>query len=172
MGKDKWDNKCREILKTIMEHPLSVEFSKPISELLDKADFENYRRICPEPMDLKTLKNDLNAKKIESKEMFCRKFKLIFENAIKFNGDKNSIITGMAKYLLKKFEKEYKSKFEKVSCSSIQIAHLYSKYLQILSEKPSAAQSEEIADVSKLGNIFTEPSLMILSEKTLLMVCR
>ena len=164
----KWATKCRDILRIYRDDPLATPFLEPVVKYLQDPDKSQYLSIIKRPMDLGTLNNNLKNDVYKDQDEFFADFRLIFQNAIKYNEKTDPLIKGISEHFLKKIEKDRKAKFERTGCSGSQIALLFSHYLQILSEKPNARSQdidEPIADVTTLGQAFVEPSLMILSEK-------
>ena len=123
-----------------------------------------YLSVIKKPMDLQTLKANLDAHVYNDVREFYSDFRLIFENAITFNSVSFPLLASISRYMLKKLEKEYKNRFEKSSSSSFRIAYLYSQYLQILGEKAQTSKVE-LVDFYQIGKTFAEPSLTILAEK-------
>ena len=157
-------HKCQELIRKFMDDPLTYDFRDPVIDALDPGESKDeYRRIVKQPMDLKTLESNVKNKRYETPKDFYRDFRLIFENAILFNESRYPLLAAIASYLLKRLEKEYSKRFEKGSTAT-NIAYLYSQYLQILSEKTQNSQTD-LVEIYKLGKMFAEPSLNLLSEK-------
>ena len=157
-------HRCQELIKKFNEDPLAYDFREPVINVLVGEEKDEYKKIIERPMDLKTLKNNLDNKRYETPKDFYKDFRLIFENAILYHQNRYPLLVGISKYLLKKLEKEYKAKFEKSSNPALTIAYLYANYLQILNENTQNSPSE-VHDIYKLGKMFSEPSLKMLSDK-------
>ena len=88
-------------------------------------------------------------------------FSLIYDNCISYYSQRNGpLLVGIAKYLKKELEKEYKNRFERQS----NVAYYYAQYLMILREKLTSEQNtEELTDFTKVGKAFEEPGLLLLA---------
>jgi hypothetical protein len=84
------------ITDLITKHPLSMPFRTPVD--IPKLAIENYRAVCPDPMDLSTVSKKLKSQQYPSLKAWSSDMNLIFYNAIRYNGPA-SVIGGMALYL-------------------------------------------------------------------------
>ncbi|DBA02228.1 TPA: hypothetical protein N0F65_007638 [Lagenidium giganteum] len=80
-----WESACDRVLNRLLkvEHVTKLHFDQPLVELFPQLRTE-YLRLILEPMDLRTLREQLHAHTLTIKE-FIRKGRLIFQNAMKFN---------------------------------------------------------------------------------------
>ena len=94
---------CSEFTKDLINHPMSGIFRKPVTD-------ENYLSVIKHPMDLDTIRKKIKENVYKSLNEWKSDVNLIFENAIKFNGEE-SISGSIALYFKQKVEKKYR-KFE------------------------------------------------------------
>lgn len=80
-----WESSCERVLNRLqkIEQVTKLHFDQPLLEIFPQLQAE-YSRLISEPMDLRTLREQLHAHALTVKE-FIRKGRLIFQNAIKFN---------------------------------------------------------------------------------------
>lgn len=80
-----WESSCERVLNRLqkIEQVAKLHFDQPLLEIFPQLQAE-YSRLISEPMDLRTLREQLHAHALTVKE-FIRKGRLIFQNAIKFN---------------------------------------------------------------------------------------
>lgn len=80
-----WESSCERVLNrlTKIEQVAKLHFDQPLLAIFPQLSTE-YSRLIAEPMDLRTLREQLHAHALTVKE-FLRKGRLIFQNAVKFN---------------------------------------------------------------------------------------
>lgn len=80
-----WESSCERVLNKLqkIEHVAKLHFDQPLVEVFPQLMTE-YNRLISEPMDLRTLREQLLAHALTTPE-FIRKGRLIFQNAIRFN---------------------------------------------------------------------------------------
>ena len=69
-----------------------------------KLNIPDYFKIVPNPMDLGTVKANLNAGNLQNAENICRDVRLIFENCVLYNGEQ-SHVSNMCKSVAQEFER-------------------------------------------------------------------
>jgi hypothetical protein len=96
---------CREIHAGLMakeRNTINYLFLEPV----DATYFPDYPNVIKKPMDLRTLKENLEAGKYTSKEEFYADTQLIFDNAITFNKDRDSkFVVDLAKRMIRAFDR-------------------------------------------------------------------
>ncbi|XP_040569329.1 bromodomain adjacent to zinc finger domain protein 1A isoform X2 [Lepeophtheirus salmonis] len=70
-----------DLLNSMMKHPSGWPFDRPIT----KADAPDYHKIIKKPMDLGTIRSNLNRMKYKSNDKVLRDIKLVFENCFRYN---------------------------------------------------------------------------------------
>lgn len=93
----KWTNK-------LLEHPLCIEFSKPIPK--NEAWSEAYFNLIKNPMDLSTVKSKLENQEYKNVEEWKQDIHQIWENGKEFNGPR-ALISVMCDLLDKKCQKTF-----------------------------------------------------------------
>ncbi|GAB9474231.1 Transcription initiation factor [Globisporangium polare] len=80
-----WESSSERVLNRLqkIEQVAKLHFGQPLLEIFPQLQAE-YSRLISEPMDLRTLREQLHAHTLTMKE-FIRKGRVIFQNAIKFN---------------------------------------------------------------------------------------
>ncbi|XP_028755806.1 transcription factor GTE9 [Neltuma alba] len=104
---------CATILKSLMSHPYSWVFSKPVDPVA--LNIPDYFTIISEPMDLGTIKTKLEKYTYYGIEEFAADVRLTFTNAMTYNPPSNDVHL-MAKELKKIFERKWKDLEKKWSC--------------------------------------------------------
>lgn len=104
---------CTTILKSLMSHPYSWVFSKPVDPVA--LNIPDYFTIISEPMDLGTIKTKLEKKMYYGIEEFAADVWLTFSNAMTYNPPSNDVHL-MAKELNKIFERKWKDLGKKLTC--------------------------------------------------------
>lgn len=90
---------CQAVLRELETHPLSADFLNPVS----KRDAPDYYKVVKKPMDFSTIKDKLNFLSYKSHDKFASDVRLVFSNAIFYNGPKHLVAKDAAK-LSKVFE--------------------------------------------------------------------
>jgi hypothetical protein len=99
--------KCRPILKDIMNKDLQKIFAVPVDPVA--LNIPTYFDIIEEPMDLGTIHSQLESGDLDSPEEFIRLVRLVFENAIKFNTMPDSYVHVTARSLLTLFNSKIRN---------------------------------------------------------------
>eukprot|EP01031_Cornospumella_fuschlensis_P031386 gene31386-37937_t len=103
----------RPIVQKFMLHPKNVNiFNHPVDPVA--LDLPNYSSIVKEPMDLGTVRNRLQCGFYASIEQCFNDIRLVFNNAITFNGPSHYVAM-VAQELLAEFEEDVKNLEEKAS---------------------------------------------------------
>lgn len=96
---------CREIHAGLMakeRNSINYLFLEPV----ETTYFPEYLNVVKKPMDLRTLKENLEAGKYTTKEEFYADAQLIFDNAIAFNKDRDSkFVVDLAKRMIRAFDR-------------------------------------------------------------------
>jgi len=96
---------CREIHAGLMakeRNSINYLFLEPV----ETTYFPEYLNVIKKPMDLRTLKENLEAGKYARKEEFYADAQLIFDNAITFNKDRDSkFVVDLAKRMIRAFDR-------------------------------------------------------------------
>ncbi len=96
---------CREIHAGLMakeRNSINYLFLEPV----ETTYFPEYLNVVKKPMDLRTLKENLEAGKYVRKEEFYADAQLIFDNAIAFNKDRDSkFVVDLAKRMIRAFDR-------------------------------------------------------------------
>lgn len=81
-----WEASCDRVLNRLqrIEQVAKLHFDQPLLEVFPQLQTE-YARLIREPMDLRTLREQLHAHALATDADFVRKGRLIFQNAIAFN---------------------------------------------------------------------------------------
>lgn len=151
---------CLNCTEKFRKNPLCEEFRNPVN-------VPNYRNIIKNPMDLNFIYEHLNEREYyKDSEEWARDFRLIFDNAMVFNGPDDAI-HALAKYLKGKFEKCYaRIQLSTPTQYVKKTTELYSNYLEILTHPPSSSNlTIDLPRIEKLGKGFEEASLDALTAK-------
>ncbi|KAL7105635.1 hypothetical protein ACP275_07G056300 [Erythranthe tilingii] len=95
------------ILRQITQHEWAEPFMKPVDAI--GLGLHDYYQVIEKPMDFSTIKSKMEAKDgtgYKNILEFCADVRLIFNNAIKYNDERNDLHI-MAKILLNKFEEKW-----------------------------------------------------------------
>lgn len=98
--------KCGDMLKELQKNPNSIWFAEPVDYV--KLQIFDYPTIITKPMDLKTVKTNLDAGAYENCEDFAIDVRLIFQNAMKYNQLRDNLVHIAARELLSRFEERYR----------------------------------------------------------------
>lgn len=110
MSKTEWGKKCMSVLKHISQQQEAWIFDKPVDTVT--LGLHDYHTIITRPMDLGTVKRNMEDGTIKTPQMFVADMKLIFQNGMKYNPEGHDVHV-MAKKLLVMLE----SKWEKESAT-------------------------------------------------------
>jgi hypothetical protein len=80
---------CRRVLTEIQKKPEAIYFLEPVNPVV--LGIADYFKIVKQPMDLGTVQKNLREKKIMSVEQFCQKMRLIWTNAVDYNGSLHEV---------------------------------------------------------------------------------
>ena len=94
---------CQEITKSCISRAINVFFLNPVDPEMD--DLPDYHQIVTNPMDLTTVENKLKNSQYASPSEWYGDMCLIYENAIKYHTEKNTIWGIIAQQLLEDFKK-------------------------------------------------------------------
>ena len=95
---------CKSILSEV--ETKNVDMNSFFSEPVDKTNYPDYASIINEPMDLSTLKSQMDDSPQMKPAEFVRLCRLIFKNAMEYSPDKNCDVHKIAKDLLIWFNKQ------------------------------------------------------------------
>ncbi|RLN55117.1 hypothetical protein BBJ29_003471 [Phytophthora kernoviae] len=98
--------KCHGILKGLMANPKAAPFLAPVDPIA--LGIPDYFHVIKEPMDLGTIRTNLESGVYESPLMFSDQVRLVFQNAMLYNAS-HSQVHIYAHKLLDDFEKRFKS---------------------------------------------------------------
>ncbi|GMF12269.1 unnamed protein product [Phytophthora lilii] len=107
--------KCLSVLKGIMANPKSAPFLAPVDPVA--LGIPDYFHVIKEPMDLGTIRNNLESGIYTSPTEFAEHVRLVFRNAMLYNAA-HSQVHIYARKLMDDFEKRYKSLNLKLSTKS------------------------------------------------------
>lgn len=82
-------NSCKRVLADLFKDPRSELFRKPVN--VKEFGCYDYYDIVKQPMDLATVQKLVLEKKIMNVEEFCQKVRLIWNNAILYNGSSSEV---------------------------------------------------------------------------------
>ncbi|KAK7331437.1 hypothetical protein VNO77_25662 [Canavalia gladiata] len=109
----KGSSQCATILKSLLSHPYSWVFSKPVDPV--ELKIPDYFTIISQPMDLGTIKSKLEKNNYSGIEEFAADVRLTFKNAMTYNPPSNDVHL-MAKELSKVFDRKWKDLDKKWKC--------------------------------------------------------
>jgi hypothetical protein len=109
--------KCKEILKELSKHPLSVYFNDPVDPV--KLNIPDYFTIVKEPMDFTTIKNNFEEHFYTSHEQYAEHMRLVFRNAIAYNVRRDNPVHIAARELSDQFEERYRVMVSQLANSMI-----------------------------------------------------
>mmetsp|Transcript_3653 Transcript_3653/g.6916 ORF Transcript_3653/g.6916 Transcript_3653/m.6916 type:complete len:189 (-) Transcript_3653:294-860(-) len=110
MSKAEWQRKCASVLKVLKAHKHGWVFGEPVDAV--KLQIPDYHEIIKRPMDLGTVKENLDNGTITSPEMFKDDVLLTFQNAMTYNPSHHDV------HIMAKTLKElFMSKWEPIESS-------------------------------------------------------
>ncbi|KAK8886009.1 hypothetical protein M9Y10_041468 [Tritrichomonas musculus] len=143
---------CLKITTDFIDDKLSLLFKDPFHP--DKEIQDEYYSIIKKPMDLSTVMRKLKENAYISIGDWSDDMNLIFDNAIKYNGE-SSLVGSIALYLKQKFEKKKKS-IENLNSRNYEDQIIaYTRELNQTLLKPPDSLSVEIdtqASINRLNN--------------------
>lgn len=98
--------KCAELTRELMKHPAGVYFLTPVDHVA--LNIPEYPTIITQPMDLGTVKANLEKGVITTAEQFAEAVRLIFKNALTFNQLNDNPVRIAAKALSSRFEDRFR----------------------------------------------------------------
>jgi hypothetical protein len=98
---------CLKVHTELVKWPMASPFRSPVDPLRDSAP--NYFQVITSPMDLGTMKRKLTDGTYKSAREFVDDFRLVCNNAIKFNGE-NSMLAFIAMDLRNWMDDQFKNK--------------------------------------------------------------
>jgi hypothetical protein len=98
--------KCGDMLKELQKNPNSIWFAEPVDFV--KLQIFDYPTIITRPMDLKTVKSNLDGGVYENCEDFAIDVRLIFQNAMRYNQLRDNLVHIAARELLSRFEERFR----------------------------------------------------------------
>lgn len=126
--------KMASITSEFIKDPMASIFVNPF--VPDESIAESYYKIVKNPMDLKSVKKGISDGKYKTISQWENDFKLIFENAINYNG-RDSIISGCAKYLQNKLEQKVKDlEYQNLKTFEDQLIKLRNKLALLMANPP------------------------------------
>eukprot|EP00282_Hemiselmis_andersenii_P026421 CAMPEP_0172010114 /NCGR_PEP_ID=MMETSP1041-20130122/7555_1 /TAXON_ID=464988 /ORGANISM="Hemiselmis andersenii, Strain CCMP439" /LENGTH=122 /DNA_ID=CAMNT_0012664449 /DNA_START=19 /DNA_END=383 /DNA_ORIENTATION=+ len=105
-GKQEWAKKCMAVLKAVKAHKHGWIFSEPVDPI--KLQIPDYFDVIQRPMDLGTIKTNMENNKITSPEQFKEDMMTTFQNAMRYN-PANHDVHIMAKTLMELFHNKWDS---------------------------------------------------------------
>lgn len=98
--------KCLDILKELIKHPAGIWFLEPVDPVA--LNLPDYFTIVTKPMDLNTVKRNIESGSITTPEEFVENVRLIFRNALAYNVLKENPVNVAARALSQKFEDRFR----------------------------------------------------------------
>lgn len=95
-------SKCSELLRELTKLPPAFYFLEPVDPI--KLNIPDYLTIIPNPMDLGTVRNNLDNNRYESPQQFADHMRLIFRNAITYNQRRDNVVHIAAREMSARFE--------------------------------------------------------------------
>ncbi|KAK2154938.1 hypothetical protein LSH36_253g03021 [Paralvinella palmiformis] len=97
-----WKAQCRQLLDIMFD----CEDSKPFRHPVDPVQYSEYYQIIDHPMDLGTIKEQIDCDVYETPVEFCKDVRLVFNNSRMYNTNKRSRIYTMTLRLSAMFEEQ------------------------------------------------------------------
>ncbi|KAH0795617.1 Bromodomain containing protein [Histomonas meleagridis] len=125
---------CKEVTEKLFKHPLAIAFLRPVNPQVD--DAPNYFQKIQHPMDLGTIKANLDNNVYANSTAWSKDIRLVWDNAKLYN-DKKTLIHQAADKLKNKCDKMLKviPKTEP-ELWSLRVAKINQKLKAFLSEPP------------------------------------
>lgn len=95
-----WKHQCKELVDVMWNMEDALPFRVPVN----LRDFPDYTRYVDHPMDLQTIREQLQVGNYASPADFAKDVRLIFDNSKNYNTNKKSRIYAMTIRLSAKFE--------------------------------------------------------------------
>jgi len=104
--------KCGDLLKELMKYPSAVWFAEPVDYV--KLNIMDYPKIITNPMDFRTIRENLDRVKYETPDQFADHMRLIFRNAVTYNQERTNAVNLAARELSSKFEEGFRKVMDSV----------------------------------------------------------
>ncbi|KAK8896968.1 hypothetical protein M9Y10_014896 [Tritrichomonas musculus] len=140
---------CKQITKEIKDHPLSGPFRDPLQLSLTKEFWDSYISVISTPMDLTTVKQNLDSNHFKNFECWASDMNLIFDNAIDYNGANTHIgcvAVYLKKFLQKRIDRIYYCNMKNYEAKLYELI----KNVNTLLENPPFQLNKEIAKSKEL----------------------
>jgi len=98
--------KCSELLKDLSRQPQAIWFNEPVDYI--KLNIPDYPTIVKVPMDISTIRSNLESNVYESHESFAEHVRLVFRNAIMYNQLRDNPVNIAAREMSNRFEEKYR----------------------------------------------------------------
>jgi hypothetical protein len=82
-------SQCKKIVLDLLKQPDALIFAKPV--VPSEWGCFDYYDVVKNPMDLGTIQRDIREKKIVNVEQFCKNVRLIWDNAMLYNGPTSNV---------------------------------------------------------------------------------
>jgi hypothetical protein len=82
-------SQCKKIVFDLLKQPDALIFAKPV--VPSEWGCFDYYEVVKNPMDLGTILNDIKEKKIVNVEQFCKNVRLVWDNAMLYNGPTSNV---------------------------------------------------------------------------------
>lgn len=110
--------RCGQILGKLMKHKFAWVFNKPV-DVMGLGLFD-YHQVIKKPMDLGTVKSNLDSHVYKSPIQFATDVRLTFDNAMAYN-PKVHDVHGMAQQLLAKFNEMFNPAYKKFEDEQLRV---------------------------------------------------
>lgn len=100
-----WKQQCKDLLEVLNQSEDAAPFREPVSIL----DVPDYLQVIDHPMDLQTVREQLQVSNYATPIDFTKDVRLIFENSKNYNTNKKSRIYAMTVRLSAIFEEHIRS---------------------------------------------------------------
>ncbi|EAX92843.1 Bromodomain containing protein [Trichomonas vaginalis G3] len=128
MEEENW-SKCFEIMKNLLEAPCTGPF-----RLIKEETIPHYTELIKNPQDLYRIYHRLEKREYQSTKRWKEEVNLVWDNAIKFNGEND--YGKLAHYAKLYFKKLYDEKFARIEKIAERAAELERKIDSLLSDPP------------------------------------
>ena len=99
-----WKESCQNLLDSLNQS----EDSRPFRESINILDLSDYLEVIKHPMDLQTVGEKLRDGHYATPSDFSNDVRLIIDNSMIYNTDRNSMIYGQTDRLSKLFDEEFR----------------------------------------------------------------
>jgi hypothetical protein len=145
--------KCMAFTQTLISHPLSSMFRKPVTD-------ESYLQFIRNPVDLETIRKKLKDGAYFSEREWLADIDLMFDNCTRYNGA-GSAPDGIARYLRKKTQKMYETlKYFNHQNFEERVRSIYRTISSLTSElagvKIDLTPQYDVADLAEILNQFSD----------------